>query len=87
MAYRVAPPVEGVPTEGRLSVAPGRRCPYRGGRPGRVVSYRGAMLPDPKGMANPVPRDADYPIPTVVGRVRYWGYGCAKEVLSDVVRL
>ena len=26
------------------------------------------MLPDPKGMVNPVPRDADYPIPTVVGR-------------------
>ena len=45
------------------------------------------MLPDPKGMANPVSRDADYPILTVVGRVRYWGYGCAKEVLSDVVRL
>ena len=45
------------------------------------------MLPDPKGMANPVPRDADYPIPTVVSRVRYWGYGCAKEVLSDVVYL
>ena len=38
-------------------------------------------------MANPVPRDADYPIPTVVGRVRYRGYGCTKEVLSDVVRL
>ena len=45
------------------------------------------MLPDPKGMANPVPWDADYPIPTVVGRVRYRGYGCAKEVLSDVVWL
>ena len=45
------------------------------------------MLPDPKGMANPVPRGANYPIPTVVGRVRYRGYGCAKEVLSDVVRL
>ena len=45
------------------------------------------MLPDPKGMANPVPRDADYPIPTVVGRVRYRGYGCPKEVLSDVVWL
>ena len=45
------------------------------------------MLPDPKGMANPVPRDADYPIPTVVGRVRYRGYGCAKEVLSDMVWL
>ena len=45
------------------------------------------MLPDPKGMANPVPRDANYPIPIVVGRVRYPGYGCAKEVLSDVVQL
>ena len=42
------------------------------------------MLPDPKGMVNLVPRDADYPIPTVVGRVRYRGYGCPKEVLSDV---
>ena len=45
------------------------------------------MLPDPKGMANPVPRDANYPIPTLAGRVRYRGYGCAKEVLSDVVCL
>ena len=45
------------------------------------------MLPDPKGMVNPVPRGANYPIPTVVSRVRYQGYGCAKEVLSDVVRL
>ena len=45
------------------------------------------MLPDLKGMANPVLRDADYPIPTVVGRVRYREYGCAKEVLLDVVWL
>ena len=45
------------------------------------------MLPDPKGMVNSVPRDTDYPIPAVVGRVRYRGYGCAKDVLSDVVRL
>ena len=49
-----------------------------------MVNYRGAMLLDPKGMANPVPRDANYLVPTVVGRVRYWGYGCPKEVLSDV---
>ena len=50
-----------------------------------MASYRGAMLLDPKGMANLVPRDADYPIPTIVDRVRYWGYGCTKEVLSDMV--
>ena len=49
-----------------------------------MVSYNGAMLPDPKGMVNPVPRDADSPIPAVVGRVRYRGYGCPKEVLLDV---
>ena len=67
-----------------LLVALDRRCPYQGGRPGRVVSYRMAMLPDPKGMVNPVPRAANYPIPTVVGRVRYRGYGSPKEVLSDV---
>ena len=65
--------VEGVPTE---EVAPVE-----------WLATEGAMLPDPKGMANPVPRDADYPIPIVVGRVRYPGYGCAKEVLSDVVWL
>ena len=52
-----------------------------------MVSDCEAMLPDLKGMANPVPRDADYPIPTVAGRVRYRGYRCAKEVLSDVVQL
>ena len=45
------------------------------------------MLPVPKGMVNPVPMDAYYPIPTVVGRVRYQGYGCPKEVLSGVVQL
>ena len=45
------------------------------------------MLPDPKGMVNPVWRGANYPSPTVVGRVRYRGYGCPKEVLSDVVWL
>ena len=47
-----------------LSVALGRRYPYRGGRPGRVVT-EGVMPPDPKGLVDPVPRDADYPIPTV----------------------
>ena len=40
-----------------------------------------------KEMVNPVPRDTNYPIPTVVGRVRYRGWRCAKEVLSNVVRL
>ena len=44
------------------------------------------MLPDPKGLVNLVFRDVDYPIPIVVSRVRYWGYGCAKEVLSEMVR-
>ena len=45
------------------------------------------MLRDLKGMVNPVPRDADYPILTVVGRVRYRVYGCPKEVLSDLAWL
>ena len=40
-----------------------------------------------EGMVNPVPKDADYPIPTVVVRVSYQGYGCPMEVLSDVVWL
>ena len=45
------------------------------------------MLPDLKGMVNPVPRDANYPIPIVVSRVRYRRYGCPKEVLSDMAWL
>ena len=36
---------------------------------------------------NLVPGDANYPLPAVVGRVRYCGYGCPKEVLSYVVQL
>ena len=64
--------VEGVPTE---EVAPVE-----------WLGAKGVMLPDPKGTVNPVPRDADYPIPTIVGRVRYRGYGCPKEVLSDVAQ-
>ena len=49
-------PVEGVPTK---EVAPVE-----------WLATEGAMLPDPKGMANPVPRDANYPILIIVGRVR-----------------
>ena len=36
-----------------------------------MINYRGVMLPDPKGMVNPVLRDTDCPIPIVVGRVRH----------------
>ena len=48
VAYRVATSVDGVPTEGLLSLACHRRCAYWGGHPSRVVSYRGVILPDPR---------------------------------------
>ena len=56
-------PVEGVPLEGSLLVAPSRRCPSRGGHPGGQ-----GLLPrvDTTESEGPVPRDTDYPIPTVV---------------------
>ena len=67
VAYRVVAPVDGIPTEGSLPVAPGRRCPYRGGHPGRHGSLPRGDATESEG---PVPRNTNYPIPTRVGRVR-----------------